>query len=91
MAKTEKVKKTKTETPSKGFNLKLGGTWFVHFGIEGVVEGSRIMTLKGKFDGETFLADMADAIEESLSEEVKKVIKESGYKRLVIRNMVKLA
>lgn len=90
MAKTEKVKKTKTETPSKGVDLKLGGTWFVHFGIEGVIEGSRIMTLKGEFNSETFVGDMADAIKESLPETAKKVIDESGHKGVVIRNLVKL-
>ena len=85
------AKKTTKKTAKKIQNnrIRMSGKWLVYFGIEGVIEGSRILTLRGMFDGETMLSDFSNYITASLTEEAQKVIKDSGN-NIVIRNLVKI-
>ena len=87
MAAKKTTKKTAKKIQNK--RIRMSGTWFVYFGIEGVIEGSRILTLKGMFDTETLLSDFSNHITASLTEEAQKVIKDSGND-IVIKNLVKI-
>lgn len=88
MAAKKTTKKTAKKIQNK--RIRMSGTWLVYFGIDGVIEGSRILTLKGMFDGETMLSEFSNHITASLTEEAQKVIRDSGN-NIVIRNLVKLS
>ena len=89
---SETVNVTDTsETPAiPTHDIDLTGTWLVYFGIAGVVEGSRIITLNGTFAAETFLGELSGQIYDSLGERAKAAIDNSGN-GLVIKNMCKLS
>lgn len=60
--------------------VDLTGHWFVNFGIElpeASIEGSRILTLEGKFDPDTLLGTLAVQIQDSLPENAREIIKKS--------------
>ena len=67
--------------------VDLTGHWFVNFGtkmdrIE--IEGSRIVTLTGLYDPDTFLDILTKSITDSLPEAARKILEESSQ-RIVIR------
>ena len=87
MAANKTTKKTAKKIQNN--RIRMTGKWLVYFGIEGVIEGSRIVTLRGMFDGETMLSEFSNYLTESLTEEAQKVIRDSGNS-IVIRNLVKI-
>lgn len=70
-----------------GEKINLTGSWFVHFGLDtlqGKIEGSRIITLKGNFNPDNLIDILTDAIYGTLPDNVKEFIDKSGQ-RIAIR------
>ena len=68
-------------------SINLTGSWFVHFGLvslQGNMEGSRILTLKGNFDPDNLIDILTDAIYGDLPDNAKEFVDGSGQK-VVIR------
>ena len=77
----------KEETDKKEM-VDLTGHWFVYFGAdleEAKIEGSRILTLNGKFDPDELIDLLVHHIQDSLPQEAKDIISKSGQ-RVVIRS-----
>ena len=68
-------------------DINLTGHWFVYFGLDtlqGKMEGSRILTLKGNFNPDNIINILTDAIYGDLPDNVKEFIDNSGQ-RIAIR------
>ena len=68
-------------------SICLTGCWFVHFGLDilqGKMEGSRIITLKGNFNPDNLIDTLTDAIYETLPDNAKAFVDNSGQ-RIAIR------
>ena len=68
-------------------SICLTGCWFVHFGLDilqGKMEGSRIITLKGNFNPDNIIDILTDAIYGTLPDNAKEFIDKSGQ-RIAIR------
>lgn len=71
---------------AKKTTMDLSGVWLVHFGGN-EIEGSRIITLTGDFNKETFLTELCNNIMSSLPQAAKDVL---GNNTIVIRSMSRL-
>ena len=69
--------------------IDLSGHWLVHFGYLDKMEGSRIITLNGKFDKDTFLDEIGKHIYDTFDEGVRKTLDDLGVV-LVVRNMSRI-
>ena len=70
-----------------GERINLTGCWFVNFGLDtlqGKMEGSRIITLKGNFDPDNIIDILTDAIYGDLPDNAKEFVDKSGQ-RIAIR------
>ena len=76
------------EQEKTGNKIDLSGHWFVWFGVEleaGKLEGSRIITLNGKFDPDDILSILIDKIQETLPKYARDFLDEHDRK-VVIRS-----
>lgn len=76
----------KEETEKKEM-IDLTGYWFANFGADlanAKIEGSRILTLTGLYDPDTFLDVLTKSITDSIPEQARKILEESNQ-RIVIR------
>ena len=67
--------------------VDLTGHWFVNFGADlatAKIEGSRIVTLTGSYDPDTFMDVLTKSITDSIPEQAREILEESGQ-RIVIR------
>ena len=72
---------------SKADYVDLTGVWFIYFAVDGVLEGSRILTLNGEFKKETLQDYLINHLFESLPQ---KVATQEYKNRLVIRAFNKI-
>lgn len=77
------------ETPTEQKDMvNLTGHWFVNFGVQGPesqsIEGCRILTLNGKFDPDTLIDNLVNALYRDLPQQAKDLMAEWNV-RLVIR------